>query len=135
MDRHSDSALCRSIQLCQDDSRNIRNLLKLPCLCKCILSGRTVQNNQRLPESLRIFAVQNSIDLSQLIHQILLIMESSGCIDQQHIRISRFCRGNRIVYDRGRVRTILSADDIHIRTLRPLDQLLSSRCTERICRR
>ena len=67
MDRYSNAAFCRAIQLRQDNAGDICHFLELPCLRERILSGRAVQNDQSLPVSLRVFAVQNSIDLSQFI--------------------------------------------------------------------
>ena len=73
-------------------------LSKLSCLCKCILTGCTVQHNQCLTVSFRIFPVDHTVDFPKFCHKILFIMKSSCCIAEQYICMSCFgcLRSHRI---------------------------------------
>ena len=61
-------------------------------------------------------------------------MKSSCCVADQNIRISGLGCCHRIIDNRCRVCTVLSADDLNTCTVSPLCQLFSCCRTEGICR-
>ena len=135
MDGNGDTAFGCSIQFGKNNSGNISNLRKLSCLCKCILTGCTVQHNQCLTVSFRIFPVDHTVDFSKLCHKILFIMKSSCRIAEQYICMTCFGCLDRIVYNGCRIRSFLSGNDLHSCTVCPFGQLFSGCRTERIgCR-
>ena len=130
---HCNSALCGSIQFCQDDTCQICYLTKLSCLLQCILSSRSIQNHQSFPICIRIFSFDDPVDLLQLFHQILLVVKSSCRINEQNVCFS--CLGSTYCVEDNRCRicAFRSSDDLHSSTVGPFCQLLSCCCTERIC--
>ena len=82
------TALGCTIQLGKDNTGYICNLRKLSGLHKCILTGSSIQDYQSLQISLRIFPLQNAVNLAKLFHKILLIMKSSCGITDQNVCIA-----------------------------------------------
>ena len=130
--RDCNAALSRSIHLCQNDSRKIRYLSKLPCLLQGVLSGCSVQHHQIFPVCLWKFLLNNAVNFFKLLHQVLLIMKSPRCIAQKHIRATRFGSMHCIKNNGCRVRAFLSAYDFYACTMRPLRKLLACSRTKGI---
>ena len=78
--------------------------------------------------------LNDAVDLCQFLHQILLIMQTSCGVADQHITASCLCRINGVIDHRCRVRAFGVLDDIHAGTLCPDLQLVNGSRTERICR-
>ena len=76
---------------------------ELSCLSQCVLSGCGIQHYQCLTVCVRIFPVNDPVDLSQFFHQVLLIVQTSCRIAKKDIRVSCFRRRNRVINDCRRV--------------------------------
>ena len=100
------------------------------CLLYSILTGSAVQYQKSFPVSIRIFLINNSVDLFKLFHKIFLIVQSSGSIADKQIYISCLCRTAGIVYNRCRIGTLLLCNYIHSCPVCPLLKLLYSTGSE-----
>ena len=85
------STLCRTIQFREDNARDVGNLTEQFRLIDCILSGRRIQHKQCLNGTTLCTLCQDAVDLRKLIHEVLLIVQPSGCVDDDHITFS--CNG------------------------------------------
>ena len=66
------------------------------------------------------FPLNDAVHLPQLLHQILLIMKSSGSITQENIHMSRLGSIDRIEDNTCRVGAFCAADNINPCTVSPL---------------
>lgn len=133
-DRYGDSTLGCTIKFGKDNSGNVGYLGKLSCLRKRVLAGGSVKDYQSFQICFRVLTFQNTVNFAKLLHKVLLIVKSSCCVADQNIRISGLGCCHRIIDNRCRVCTVLSADDLNTCTVSPLCQLFSCCRTERICR-
>lgn len=131
---YDDTALCSTIQLCQHDAGNICHFLEQSRLVHGVLSGGCVQHQQNFPMASLCSRLNDAVDLCQFLHQILLIMQPSCGVADQHITASCLCRINGVIDHRCRVRAFGVLDNIHAGTLCPDLQLVNGSRTERICR-
>ena len=65
-------------------------------------------------------------DLAELVHQIGLGVETTGCIDDHHIRTAGLRGGDRVEGDRARVGPLVRTDQIGTRPVSPGRKLLGS---------
>ena len=72
------------------------------------------------------------LDLGQFVHQVDLVVQTSGGINEHHIRAVGFGRLERIKCHGSRVRTLLLFDNRYAYPFAPYTQLLNSRSTEGI---
>ena len=72
----------------------------------------------------------DAVDLRQLLHQVLLVVQPSGSVADEHIAATCLGSINGIIDHRCRIRTLGVLDDIHAGTLRPDFQLVDGSCTE-----
>ena len=70
--------------------------------------------------------------LAHLFHQILLIVQTACCVDDEHIRVPGLCRLDRIVDHRTGISAFRACDDRDICPLSPHVELLDCTRTERI---
>ena len=103
LDRHGNPAFGRTVQLGQDDACYIRHLHKLPGLGQSVLACGPVQHHQSLPVGVRIFLVNDPVNLFQLFHQILFIVEAARRVADQDVRMAGLGGGHRIEDYRRRV--------------------------------
>ena len=82
---YDDTALCSTIQLCQHDAGNICHFLEQSRLVHGVLSGGCVQHQQNFPMASLCSRLNDAVDLCQFLHQILLIMQPSCGVADQHI--------------------------------------------------
>ena len=73
-DGNSDTSLCSSIHLRQDNSGDIRNGCKLFNLLQSILSCGGINYYQSFKMRPGVFIIKNIVDLVKLVHEILLVM-------------------------------------------------------------
>ena len=132
LDGNCNTSLGSSVQLGKDNTADICDLRKLSRLCKGILSGGTIQHYQCLQICIRILPLQDPVNLAEFFHKVLFIMKTSCCIAEKYVCISCFGCSHRIIDNRCRICSRLSADDLHTCTVRPLSKLLSCCCAESI---
>lgn len=78
------------------------------------------------------YLLHHTLDLRQLVHQIDLIVQTSGCIDDHDIDAVSHGRTDCVISHRSRIATHLLLDDRHSYSLGPDLQLLYGRSTEGI---
>ena len=83
---------------------------------------------------LRQLLVKYTVNLGKLIHQVFLIMQTSGCITYKYIRLLTLEGINSIIHNCCRICAFLLADYIAACTLSPYLKLFSCCCSEGICR-
>ena len=127
-----DATFGRSVQFGNRQSIHLGCSRKLLGLFKCVLSGRTVQYQQDFVRCIGNHFLHHILDLGQLVHQIDLVMQATGGIDNHHIRPVRLCRTQRVKCHRSRVGTHLLLHDRHSYPFAPNHQLLYSCGAERI---
>ena len=91
-----DATFGRSVQFGNRQSIHLGCSRKLLGLFKCVLSGRTVQYQQDFVRCIGNHFLHHILDLGQLVHQIDLVMQATGGIDNHHIRPVRLCRTQRV---------------------------------------
>ena len=74
-------------------------IAELSCLFKGILTCCSVQNYERLNICLRIIPCDDPSHLCKLVHEILLVVKSSRCINEKDIRISCLGGSHCVVYN------------------------------------
>jgi len=80
-------------------------------LCKRVLAGRRVQNEQDIVGRVGIKPAEDAADLRQLVHQVRLVLEAPGGVDDQHVLTRRSRLLDTVEDDSGRVATFLAGDD------------------------
>lgn len=103
-------------------------------LRQTVLSRRCIQHEHTAHIRFRELAVNHAAHLVQLIHQVLLVVQAAGGINNQQIRA--LCLGglDAVIDDRRGVSALGVLDNRHTRAFRPDGQLVSRRCTESIRR-
>ena len=101
-------------------------------LDQAVLAGGSVQHHEGLHIRLRQLPVDDAADLAQLVHQVLLIVQAAGGIDNDHVGPTGFGGAEAVIDHGGRVAALLVADDVSPGALRPDAQLLGSGGTEGI---
>ena len=133
-DADNHASLGRAVQLGDCHGRDFRGQGELFGLLESILSRRAVQYQQDFVRSVGHHFLHHVLYLGQLVHQADFVVQASGGIYDDHIRMVGHRRAQRVKSHRCRIRPHLLLHDRHPYTLAPNHQLLHSRRPEGICR-
>ena len=123
-----------AVELGQDDTGQLRRLHELPRLIDRVLPGGGVQHQQHLPVRVGQLLVHHAVDLGELVHQVLFIVQPPGGVADDDIHVPGDTGLQRVVDDRGGVRAFFVLDDIHARPVGPDDELVDRRRAEGVRR-
>ena len=123
-----------AVELGQHDAGQLRHLHEFLGLVDGVLAGGGVQHQQDLPVRVGQFLVHHAVDLGQLLHQVLLVVQAPGGIADDDIHVPGDAGLQRVEHHRRRVRALLVLDDVHAGPVSPLGQLIDGRRAEGIRR-
>ena len=123
-----------AVQFGNGQSRDVGHGGKLPRLLESILTGGSVQHQQHFVGSIGDNLLHHAFDLGQFGHQIDLVVQTAGRIDDHDVGSLRLGRGNGVESDRGGVGAHLLAHHGHARAFGPYGQLVDGGGAERIGR-
>ena len=132
MNGHHCPALTGAIELGDDQTRQFHRLVELAGLNHGIHAGGAIEHQQHLMRSPGKFAVHHTMHLLQLLHQVVLGMQSAGRVDEQPARIAGLSRHHRVMGDGGRIGLISTSDDRDFQSAAPQLELLDGRSTKSI---
>ena len=81
----NDAALSCSIQLSKDNTGDRSCFAEQLCLIYGILSCGSIEYQQDLSGAVPCLGIDDPVDLRQLIHKVLLVVKTSGGVDDDHI--------------------------------------------------
>ena len=93
-------------------------------LGKRVLAGGRVEHEQDVVRRFGIEAAEDAADLGQLLHQVRLVLEAPGGVDDQHVLAGRGRLLDAVEDDPGGVAAFLAGDDRRADALAPDLQLL-----------
>ena len=76
---------CRPVELGQDQARNIGHFVKGLGLEDRILSRRGIQDQEGFQAGFPILPFDDGVDFLQLLHEVLLVVEATGRVNDQDI--------------------------------------------------
>ncbi len=121
--RDKDSAARAAVQFCHDETRNICNFLKNFDLRQRILAGGGVEYEHNVMRCRRIKPTQNPPDFGELVHQLTLVLQTTGGIDDQHVDALCCCPFDRVKYHTRRIAAFGSGNNGDTDPFRPDLQL------------
>ncbi len=119
LDGHHDTALGSAVELGQDNSCDIRHFAEQSRLGHGILTGSGIQDEQRLDGTALCLLRQDAVDLLQLVHEVLFVVQTTCGVNDQHITMARHGGGDSIEYDCAGITALGMLDNIHACTLCP----------------
>lgn len=84
-DGEDDATLGGTVQLGQGDAGHTHRFLELLGLADGILAGAGIQHQHHFMRGIRIEFLHDTHHLLQLLHQVILVLQASGRIGDQHI--------------------------------------------------
>ncbi len=119
-----DTATGRTIEFRQRNPGDLQRFVENLRLLKRVLTSRGVDNEQDLVRKRRVVLRHDAFDLPQLLHQVLLRMETTGSIDENEIRADAEPSFHRRVRHGRRVGALLVAYYLCFGTIGPDRQLI-----------
>ena len=92
-----------AVQLGEHNAGDARGALEFPGLIHGVLAGGGVQNQQGFPVTARQLPVNDTADLPQLVHQVLLVVKPAGGVADDHVAAAGLGRGDGVEHHGGRV--------------------------------
>ena len=80
-----DPAARGAVELGHDEAGHARAVAKHLDLRKGVLAGRRVEDEEDVVGRLGVQAAEHPADLRQLLHQMGLVLEPAGGVDDQHV--------------------------------------------------
>ena len=133
LDGEDNTALGSTVELGQDKTGDISGVLEFGCLNDGVLTGGRVENQQRFACRIGQLTADDAVDLGKLVHQVLLVMQTSCSIDDQHIGVTALCGADCIINDRCGIGTFVMADKLDTDTVSPDCDLVDCGGTECVC--
>ena len=93
-------------------------------LGKGVLAGRGVEDEEDVVRRFGVEAAEHAADLRQLLHQMRLVLEAAGGVDDQHVLAGRGRLLDAVEDDSGGVAAFLAGDDRRADAVAPDLQLL-----------
>src|SRR5581483_1964919 len=134
-DSHDDPAFCRAVELGQNESGDAARFVELNGLRQRVLSLVGIQDEKHFMGSGRIDALNDTLVLLELLHQVRLAVEAAGRVREQHADLARAGGLQSIEYHRARIGSRLLSSEFRARALRPDIELLDGGGAERIAGR
>ena len=134
-DRERDAALCGAVELGERDAGHVHRVAEQQRLAQAVLAGRGVDRQQRLVRSAGRLAGDHLAHLAQLVHQVLLCVQTAGGVADDHVVAARLGRLDRIEHHGAGVRPGLAAHHLAAGALGPQRELLGGRGAKGVPRR
>ena len=99
-----------------------------------VLAGRRVEDEEDVPRLVGHAPFDHSTDLGELVHQLLLVLEPAGGVDEDRVEPARLRGGDGVEGDRPRIGAGTLRDHRHAEPLAPDAELLDRRGAERVRR-
>ena len=123
-DGDDDAPLGGAVQLGEHDAGDAGGLLELLGLDQAVLAGGGVQHQQGLPVAAGQLPVHHPGDLVQLVHQVLLVVQPPGGVDEHHVGVPGPGGGEGVKHHGGGVGPLVLAHQLHAGALAPDLQLV-----------
>src|SRR5579871_757280 len=91
-----DAAARSAVKLGHHQTRDSRRTMKRFHLRQRILSHRGIEHQEHRVRRRGVHLADDANDLFQLIHQLGLVLQAAGGVDQKHVDCLLLCRGERI---------------------------------------
>src|SRR5438552_4692907 len=134
-DRHQNTAARRAVQLGHHQAVDAGDVAEDLDLAQRILAGGGVDRLQHGVRGLRIELAQHADDLFQFRHQLGLVLQAAGGVDDQHVGAGLFRLLEGIISEAGGVGAELAGDDRRLGALAPDLQLLNRGSAEGVAGR
>ena len=122
--RHQDAAARGAVELCHDEAGNACGTMKRLDLRQRILSHRGVEHQQHRMRRRGIDLPDDADDFFKLVHQLGLVLQPAGGVDQQHVELALARRGQCVEGKARGIRPLRARDDRRFGALAPDLQLL-----------
>ena len=119
LDGDDDAAFGGAVELGEKDAGHVDGLLEFLSLGDGGLAGGGIEDQQHFVGGVGNLPGDHVSDLGELLHEVPLIMQTPGGVDEQDIRTSRDRGPGGVEGDGGGVRTLISLDEINPQSLRP----------------
>ena len=100
---HHDAAFGRAVELGQHDAGALHRIGKVLRLADAVLARRGVEHQQHLVRRVGNLLADHAVNLGQLLHQVLLRLQSAGRVDDADVGPALDGRGHGPVGDAGRI--------------------------------
>ena len=97
----------------------MRRFEKCRGLTDAVLTGGSVDDQQRFVRGAWQLLFDNAPHLRQLLHQVRLVVQTSGGVDEHDVGAPRFGGGDCVVSDRAGIGSGLVLDHIDADAIRP----------------
>src|SRR5207237_3665634 len=98
-DPHHDPALRGAVELRETETGEPYGLMEHGGLRKADLSGRRIEDHQRLVRRARELTLGHALELDELVHEVRLRVQASGRIDDEDVDVTRGRRLDRVEDD------------------------------------
>jgi hypothetical protein len=129
-DGQRDPALGRPVELGEDDPVHGDGLGEQLGLAQPVLPRGRVDGEQRLVRRVGHLLADHAPDLRQLLHEVVLVVQAPGRVDDDHVGPALAALGDRRRRPRPRVAPVAARDDVAARAGRPALELLAGRRAE-----
>src|SRR6516162_510296 len=127
---HENATACGAIKLGHHQAGDARDLLKGLHLVQRVLPGRGVEHESHAMRCRRIELLQHAHDLGELRHQVRLVLQPSGSVNNEHIPVVGACALKRLIGNAGRIGPHILGHDLGADALTPDFELVDGRGTE-----
>ena len=103
-------------------------------LADAVLAGGGVEHQQHFVRGVGNELADHAVDLGQLLHQVRLVVQPAGRVDDADVGLLLDRRGHGAMGHAGRVALGRPGDDLHAQPVGPDRELLDGRGAERVGR-
>ena len=129
---HQNAALGGAVELGDHESGDAGDLAEGLDLRERVLADGGVQHQQRRVRRACVLLLQDANDLLELGHQLLLVLQPPGGIDQQNVGAFGFRAFQRLEGDAGRIGALCARDHLGAGAFAPQLELLDRGRAERV---
>ena len=133
--RDQHAAARGAVQLGHHQPGDAGDLLEHLDLVERVLPRRRVEHEHHVVRRGRVDPPEHAADLGELVHQLALVLEPAGGVDDQHVGADLGRLLDRVPDDPGRVAALGAGDDRHADALGPGRELPDRGGAERVARR
>src|SRR5262245_221727 len=123
LDGENDPALGRAVELGEHDTRDVDHLGELLRLGEPVLARGGIEDEQHLLERAGC-AVDDALELLELVHQVDLGVQTSGGVDEDEVGVAALGRAHRVEDHRPGIGALLPAHDARAHHVGPVGELL-----------
>src|SRR5690606_12216688 len=125
-DGEEDAALGRTVELGDDDTRQLHRVVEAPGLLETVLPCDGVEHQPHVLRFPRIGPVDDPLHLLQFLHQVVLGMQAAGRVDEQQVTALADAPLRSVESHRGRVAVVRTRHGRDTETLPPYRQLCAA---------